>query len=68
MWRDLDGEGTHGPSGRVPIVIGFQSGRRRSASVGALAGHYRERTMATGLFTVDAGAAAGHPVNSGLRG
>ncbi|GAA3724337.1 hypothetical protein HDA32_002909 [Spinactinospora alkalitolerans] len=42
----------------------FKSGAERTPSLDAIAGHYRDRNMAAIVFTVDAGAATGHPVNS----
>ena len=42
----------------------FKSGQERTPSLESMAEHYRERNMAAIVFTVDAGAATGHPVNS----
>ncbi|MBA8825029.1 hypothetical protein FHX42_002376 [Saccharopolyspora lacisalsi] len=42
----------------------FKSGQERTPSLDTMAEHYRERNMAAIVFTVDAGAATGHPVNS----
>lgn len=42
----------------------FKSGQERTPSLDTMAEHYRERNMAAVVFTVDAGAATGHPVNS----
>ncbi|GAB2753701.1 4-hydroxyphenyl-beta-ketoacyl-CoA hydrolase [Salinifilum aidingensis] len=42
----------------------FKSGQERTPGIEAVAEHYRERDMAAIVFTVDAGSATGHPVNS----
>lgn len=42
----------------------FKSGQERTPGIESMAEHYRERNMAAIVFTVDAGAATGHPVNS----
>ncbi len=42
----------------------FKSGQERTPSLESMAEHYRERNMAAIVFTVDAGSATGHPVNS----
>lgn len=42
----------------------FKSGQERTPSIDTMAGHFRERNMAAVVFTVDAGSATGHTVNS----
>ncbi|MEU5263246.1 4-hydroxyphenyl-beta-ketoacyl-CoA hydrolase [Amycolatopsis sp. NPDC021455] len=42
----------------------FRAGQDRTPTVTAIAEHYRERTMAAVVFTVDAPAATGHPALS----
>jgi len=42
----------------------FHSGQDRTPTVAALADHYRERTMAAVVFTVDAATGLGHPALS----
>ncbi|GAB2646415.1 4-hydroxyphenyl-beta-ketoacyl-CoA hydrolase [Nocardia goodfellowii] len=42
----------------------FKSGAERTPTIQAIAEHYRERKIAAVVFTVDAGAASGHPPNS----
>ena len=42
----------------------FKSGQERTPTIDSMAQHFRERAMAAVVFTVDAGSATGHPVNS----
>ncbi|GAA1222991.1 4-hydroxyphenyl-beta-ketoacyl-CoA hydrolase [Prauserella halophila] len=42
----------------------FKSGQERTPGIESMAEYYRERNMAAIVFTVDAGSATGHPVNS----